>query len=273
MKTNDNFEVTFLGSGSAFYVGAHLGENWQSNVLIKSPSGRRLLIDCGTDIRFSLKEQGLTAADIDDVFISHLHADHIGGLEWLAFSTKFSPLERKPNIWLHQSMIKDLWSHSLKGGLGSLEGEDASIHSYFDVHPIRENKGFMWEDVYFQLVQVMHIMDGYKILPSFGLLFTLGSTRIFFTADTQYAPTQISQFYRSADLILQDCETSPSRSGVHAHFEQLVTLPADIKKKMWLYHYQPGVKKDSCTEGFAGWVEKGKTFTFPAAGPVTRIAA
>ncbi len=231
------------------------------------------MIDCGTDIRFSLKEQGLTAADIDDVFISHLHADHIGGLEWLAFSTKFSPLERKPNIWLHQSMIKDLWSHSLKGGLGSLEGEDASIHSYFDVHPIRENKGFMWEDVYFQLVQVMHIMDGYKILPSFGLLFTLGSTRIFFTADTQYAPTQISQFYRSADLILQDCETSPSRSGVHAHFEQLVTLPADIKKKMWLYHYQPGVKKDSCTEGFAGWVEKGKTFTFPAAGPVTRIAA
>lgn len=41
MKTNDHFDITFLGSGSAFYVGSRLGENWQSNVLITSPSGRR----------------------------------------------------------------------------------------------------------------------------------------------------------------------------------------------------------------------------------------
>jgi ribonuclease BN (tRNA processing enzyme) len=265
MKTKDHFDITFLGSGSAFYVGSRLGENWQSNVLITSPSGRRLLIDCGTDIRFSLKEQGLTAADVDDVFISHLHADHIGGLEWLAFSTRFSPLKRKPHLWAHQSIVRDLWSHSLKGGLGSLEGEDANLHSYFDVHPIRENKGFTWEGVYFQLVQVVHIMDGHKISPSYGLLFTLGETRIFFTADTQYAPSQISQFYRSADLILHDCETSPYQSGVHAHFEQLRSLPDEIKRKMWLYHYQPGEKRNSNEEGFAGWVEKGKTFTFPAA--------
>ena len=264
MNTISNFELTFLGSGSAFYVGDSPGENWQSNVLIEAPSGRRLLIDCGTDIRFSLKERGLCVTDIDDVFISHLHADHIGGLEWLAFGTKFSASAGKPHIWASQSIAKDLWSHSLRGGLGSLEGESASIHSYFNVHPIRENKGFEWEGVYFRLVQVIHVMDGCKISPSYGLQFTLGATRIFFTADTQFAPSQISQFYRSADLILHDCETAAVRSGVHAHYEQLIDLPAEIKEKMWLYHYQPGPKKDACADGFAGWVGKGKNFTFPA---------
>jgi ribonuclease BN (tRNA processing enzyme) len=263
MKTGADFQLTFLGSGSAFYVGECIGENWQSNVLIEAPSGRRLLLDCGTDIRFSLKEKGLSVTDIDDVFISHLHADHIGGLEWLAFGTKFSAKGRKPNILANHLIAKDLWTQSLRGGLGSLEGENASIHSYFNVHPIRENGGFDWEGVHFQLVQVVHIMDGYKISPSFGLLFSLGSTRIFFTADTQFAPSQINQFYRSADLIFHDCETAAFKSGVHAHYEQLRGLPDGIRKKMWLYHYQPGAKKDACADGFAGWIEKSRSFTFP----------
>jgi ribonuclease BN (tRNA processing enzyme) len=264
MKTTGNFVITFLGSGSAFYTGAHLGENWQSNVLITAPSGRRLLIDCGSDIRFSLQEQGLGAMDIDDVFISHLHGDHVGGLEWLAFSTKFSATKRKPGLWANRMIMKDLWSHSLRGGLGSLEGELANIRTYFDVHSIPNNKGFEWEGVYFRLVQVVHNVDGYKICPTFGLLFELGSACIFFTADTQFAPSQISRFYRQADIIFHDCETASFKSGVHAHYEQLVDLPAETKKKMWLYHYQAGPKDDACADGFAGWIAKGQHFTFPA---------
>ena len=268
MKMNSEFKLTFLGSGSAFYTGEYLGENWQSNILIESPSGRRLLLDCGSDIRFSLKEQSLNVNDIDDVYISHLHADHIGGIEWLAFGTKFSENGRKPNIWAERSILKDLWSHSLRGGLGSIEGEDANIHSYFNPHPIRENGGFIWEGIEFRLVQVVHVMDGFKISPSYGLLFEIGSKRIFFTADTQFAPSQISQFYRSADVILHDCETADTQSGVHSHYSQLLNLPVEIRRKMWLYHYQSGCKNDACKDGFAGWVEKGKKFTFPAILPV-----
>lgn len=257
------FQLTFLGSGSAFYIGDRLGENWQSNVLIEAPSGRRLLLDCGSDIRFSLMERGLRATDIDDVFISHLHADHVGGLEWLAFETKFSSRGRKPNLLASKSIIGNLWTHSLSGGLGALEGEDASIRSYFDIHSIAHNKGFEWEGAQFRLVQVVHVMDGFDLSPSFGLIFTLGSTRVFFTSDTQFTPSKIHRYYEEADLILHDCETAVSKSGVHARYEQLIGLPDEIRKKMWLYHYQPGKKRDACADGFAGWVEKGKQFAFP----------
>ena len=52
-------------------------------------------------------------------------------------------------------------------------------------------------------------------------------------------------FYKSSNLIIQDCETSPFKSGVHANFLDLETLPDDIKKKMILTHYQDNVVEDS----------------------------
>lgn len=265
MAQQDGFSLTFLGSGCAFYFGECIGENWQSNLLIQSPSGRRLLLDCGTDIRFSLGELGLTASDIHDVYISHLHGDHIGGLEWLGFGTKFAPNAHKPHIWGAQSTLKYLWAHSLRGGLGNLEGEMATINTYFTVHALPDNGCFQWEGIVFRLVQVVHVMNGFKISPTYGLLFTLGNTRIFFTADTQFAPSQINLFYQSADLILQDCETDRVRSGVHAHYDELLTLPSDIRRKMWLYHYQPGPRQDARDAGFAGWAAKGQRFHFPVA--------
>src|SRR5215813_8474415 len=70
-------KLTFIGTGSAFTM-----DNFQSNMLLED-SGKRLLIDAGGDVRFALAKVGLGAKDIDALYISHLHADHIGGIEWL----------------------------------------------------------------------------------------------------------------------------------------------------------------------------------------------
>lgn len=253
-------KMTFLGTGSAFTIG---DGNFQSNMLLTSDSGRRLLIDCGSDIRFSLFDQGLKLFDITDVYISHLHADHIGGLEGLAFSTFFAPHIPRPKLYISISLVDDLWSRSLSGGLGSIEGQITNIHTYFDVNAIGRNGGFVWENTHFQLVQVVHYMDGFNVVPSFGLMFTVKGQTVFLTTDTQHAPNQIGRFYAMADVILQDCETAPFRSGVHAHYEELRTLPADVKAKMWLYHYQPGKRPDAVADGFRGFVEKGQSFDFP----------
>lgn len=256
-------KLTFLGAGSAFTVG---DGNYQSNVLLTSASGRRLLVDCGGDIRFSLHEQGLKLTDITDIYISHLHADHVGGLEGIAFSTFFTPGVGRPRLYTSVSLVDDLWSRSLSGGLGSIEGHITGLDTYFDVQAIGRNGGFTWEGVYFQLVQVVHYMDGFNVVPSFGLLFQVGEVKIFLTTDTQHAPNQIGKFYAMADLILQDCETTPYKSGVHANYSELKTLPIDVKAKMWLYHYHPGPRPDAVADGFRGFVRKGQEFHFPLDG-------
>jgi len=56
-----------------------------------------------------------------------------------------------------------------------------------------------------------------------------------------------------------DCEIS-TRSGVHAHFDELKELPSYIKEKMWLYHYGDEELPNAEAAGFAGFVKKGQMF-------------
>lgn len=249
-------EIQFIGCGSAFSTSAY----YQTNALVIADSGKRLLIDCGSDARFALAELSLNPTDIDAVYISHLHADHVGGMEWLAFCTFFAPDVPRPKLYCNEALMHELWEQSLRGGLESIQGQVMTLTGYFDCHPVPENGEFVWENIRFTPVQTVHIMSGYTIKYSYGLLIQdlAGTSTVFFTSDTQFCPNQIREFYTRAHLIFQDCETSPYKSGVHAHYDELEALPREIKKKMWLCHYQPDPPQSA--DGFAGFVKKGQIF-------------
>lgn len=250
-------KLTFLGTGSAFTVGEG---NYHSNMLLESDKKKRLLIDCGSDARFSLYEQGFSYKDIHDVYVSHLHADHVGGLEWLAFTTRFDPSAHRVCLHISKKLVNTLWKNVLSGGLSSLQGINPTLNTYFDVDAVESNGRFLWQGIEFQLVQTVHTMSGYTMNPSFGLFFQSGQNAVFITTDAQFVISGLLAFYQKATIIFQDCETSPRKTGAHAHYSELVTLPADIKKKMWLYHYHPGKLPDAKADGFLGFVKKGQTF-------------
>ena len=252
-------KLTFLGSGSAFTVGE---KNYQSNLLFQK-DGDTMLIDAGGDIRFSLHEQHLSYKDIRNIYISHLHTDHIGGLEWLAINTFFDKsYQGKPNLFISEDIIDDLWEKSLSGGLRTLQTELATLKTYFNVYPIKHHGSFSWSGVTFKLVQSVHVISDYELMPCYGLLIDYNNTRIYFTADSQYAPKQLLDYYKEATIVFHDCETSEKRTGVHAHYSELATIPTELKKKMWLYHYNAGKLPDAKADGFLGFVEKGQTFLF-----------
>lgn len=253
-------KLLFLGSGSAFTVGTN---NFHSNMLLINDQNEKLLIDCGSDARFSLFKQGYTYRDINNVYISHLHADHAGGLEWLAFSRKFDgDFNNKPTLYICQELVEDLWNKTLSGGLSSLQGEFSRLNSYFNVHPVPCNGSFHWSDIEFRIVQTVHIVNAFSFMQSFGLLFEINGIKIFITTDTQFAPNQLLDFYKMSDIIFHDCEIIPVMSGVHAHYSELSRLPEEIKAKMWLYHYNPEPLPDAVGDGFRGFVEPGQIFDF-----------
>jgi len=256
-------KLTFAGVGSAF-----CGPDQYQTMAVLEQDDERLLIDCGGDARFALAEIGLGFQDIGSVYISHLHGDHIGGLEWLAFGSHFVPECKKPGLVGNERLLWTGWSNSLRGGLQSIEGREMSLEDYFNVQGIELNGYFLHTNkVRLTPVQTVHVMSAYAIVHSYGLLIDhtvavdgqYGSKKAFYTADTQFCPTQIKVFYEQSDIIFQDCETAPYYSGVHAHYDDLKTLPEETRAKMWLMHYQP-CDNDAEADGFAGFIQKGQVF-------------
>ena len=253
-----------IGVGSAFSL-----KNFQSNFILESNSGKRMLIDCGSFAPFALEEVGLSAFDIDAVYISHLHADHIGGLEWLGFLKYFTPSEKKPKLFISKYLVDKLWNNSLSGGMSTLQGQINHLEDFFDVYSFDNNEQFTWEEIEFQPVQVVHIMNGFGLEPAYGLMFPLNEHRVLWTSDTQHKPEQLADMYNLVDVIFHDCEVIygankvPIKSRVHAHYDDLKTLPDDVKAKMYLYHYQDGAVTavDPIEDGFLGFVHKGQEFS------------
>jgi ribonuclease BN (tRNA processing enzyme) len=236
--------LKFSGVGSAFSPASL----WQTQGLLTSANGKVLLLDCGSDARHSLRGMVQTR-DIDAVYISHMHGDHVHGLEFLGFTTYFTPNMKKPTLFVVNGMDVPLWNHVLRGTMESVQGRMVTLHDYFDVHSIKPNKSFVWEEYTLTPIQTIHIMNGYVQVQSYGLMITDGNRKIFLTSDTQFAPGTMSTFYNDADLIVHDCETMfrkdddtgvrhPIKSGVHAHIADLDTLPESVKNKMMLVHYQ-----------------------------------
>lgn len=257
-------KLTFLGTGSAFSM-----KNYHPNLLIES-NGKKLLVDAGGDIRFALRDIGMSSADIDSVYITHLHNDHIGGMEYIAFTTFFSPNSKRPKLYCHKILVEDLWSHSLKGGLQSVQGKVLNIFDYFEVHALNHDGSFEWEGIKFELRTSIHVFNGFSTIPTFGLMmFLQNGKKVFLTSDTQFTPDHLHKSYMEADFIIEDCETAPFRSEVHAHYDDLRTLPLDIKQKMYLWHYQDNVvsnfeewQQRAIADGFGGFINKGQEYIF-----------
>lgn len=139
-----DMKLTFIGIGGAFDI-----DNFNSNMVIemepqeliqmnrKDTIPRRLMIDCGFTAPFALREAGIDPLTISGLYVSHQHSDHIGGTEYYAFKTYFSPHGVKPKIIASAELLEKLWNDSLRGGLGSLQGKIANMNTSWTAPMIR----------------------------------------------------------------------------------------------------------------------------------------
>lgn len=248
-------KLIFLGSGSAFSLG---NENFHSNVLITC-NENSLLIDCGTDIPFSLNKSESKVKAINGIYISHLHGDHAGGLEWLAQYRNLLGYH-KVDLHISSEIYDDLWEKLLKGGLAKRDKE--KLEDFFNVNIILNSGSFNWEGINFQLVQTVHYYHLRAIKPSYGLFFTINGIKVFFTGDTLFTPNHLDFFYQNADIIFHDCCFLKQGKSVHSSYNELLSLDDKIKSKMWLYHYNNTYGFNAHDGGFRGIVKCGQIFDF-----------
>lgn len=79
-------KLVVLGSGTSV---PH-SERSSSAYWIETPGGR-LLLDCGPTAAQRMADESLPWHELDAIWISHFHLDHVGGLAPFLFSTKHAP--------------------------------------------------------------------------------------------------------------------------------------------------------------------------------------
>lgn len=213
-------KITCLGCGNAFTK-----KSFNQTFLLEE-GDKRMLIDNGRTTPEALEAAEINVKSITDVYISHLHGDHIGGLEDMAFKRydwvkrprSYKEENYAPRLIGDERLLQDLWDRSLRGGLESMEGFVATLETFFEPVPVKPNKPIVWEGWTMELIQQIHIMSGSMIMWTFGVMFSkTGHKTIYFTTDSQHcSPKQMEEFYRKSDIIFQDCECS----GVNFKFQE-----------------------------------------------------
>ena len=239
--------IQMIGTGSAFAK-----KHYNNNALIES-CGKKILLDCGITLPYALHELGYNFGQLDAILISHIHGDHVGGLEELAFQMYFN-YQRKPVLYIAEPLLTPLWEHTLRGGLA--QGDFTSLSDYFEVQLLKPNEASQFTDeLYIMPIQTDHIPG--KVSYSFII-----NNKFFYSADMQFDRELLQSLHEQGiETFFHDCQLE-SPGNVHACLEDLLTLPEAIQKKMWLMHYGDAIDEYIGKTGYMRIVEQGKTYSF-----------
>ncbi len=234
---NIGMQITVLGCGSAW--SRVLGN---TSFLIEHQN-LKVLIDCGGTVPARIDEFS-KMQEITHIFISHLHADHVGGLEEVALRGLFLH-KRRPILLVPAPILPILWANYLSAGLRNLVTEDgtqdriASLDTYFQAYPIIPMQWVQLGESSLHLVlyRTQHVVSK----PNFSILILDQDSgkKILFTCDV-VSGNKLP--YKASDLIFHDCSMSPKYPAtVHTHIEDLLALPVEIQSKIFCTHYDDSV--------------------------------
>lgn len=241
--TNDGqLSLFFLGVGSAFSK-----RHYQTNLLIVKGQDH-VLVDCGTKTPQAFYELGLPISHVKNYFLTHSHADHVGGLEEVMLVARYGT-QTRPNVWITEIYQNALWDMSLRGGGAFNEeanGKNLTFGDMWQIHRPRWKAGYPRETYEFEVGSIrlkafrtMHIPGNAtsweNAFWSTGLVI---DDRILFSGDTKFDPALVEEFTGlfPIETIFHDCQFFPP-GGVHASIDELKNFPASVKERMVLMHY------------------------------------
>lgn len=215
-----------LGVGDAF------ASRYYSTAIIVEAQGFRLLIDCPHPIRKMMRESeaDLDVGDIDAVLLTHLHGDHVSGLEGFAWFNRFV-VKRRTRLYAHPSVHGPLWDRHLKVSMGCLIDPEHSPMpaveeaDLFEIHDLDLDAPVRIGPFSVDCRMTIHH------IPTTATRIKCAGRSLGYSGDTGFDPGLI-EWLSGCDRILHE-----TNYGAHTPYAKLAALPADLRAKMQLIHY------------------------------------
>lgn len=239
LVNDGRLSLFFVGCGSAFAT-----THYQNNLLIISGDDH-VMIDCGTRAPTALRELGIGVTAVRNWVITHSHADHIGGLEEVMLLNRYGG-PGKPTVAIEPQYERILWNRSLRGG-AELNESSAGLGfaDFWQIERPRRLRGLPRRAALVRFGAIELLLFRTHHLPehtagwrdSFYSIGAIINRRVLFSGDTQFDPQLLLTFQELYDIeaIFHDVQFFPG--GIHAHFDDLLTLPRATREKMMLMHY------------------------------------
>jgi ribonuclease BN (tRNA processing enzyme) len=215
-----NFYLHFLGTGAA-----HAVELGSSSAVLERDGKPLLLIDCGPDTL----DRYLAAygEPPQNIYITHTHMDHVGGLERLFTRLWFNEtLRGRTRVFAHAAIVP--WLQMRVADYPGVLAE-GGVNYWEAFHLVPCSRGFWLEGLWFDVFATRH----HRPDTSFGVALN-GSFA--FTGDTRPIPEVLAQYAGSQELIAHDCGLvgNPSHTGVDDVERE---YDAALRGRLLLYHY------------------------------------
>lgn len=242
----DEFRVTLLGTGSPAPIMRRFGPG----VLVQA-GGKTLLIDCGRGTTQRLMQSGLRLGQVDALFLTHLHSDHIVGIPdlWLTGWLEANYAQRKGPFVVYgpagtQGLMDGLtkaYDWDIKARIADQDLKPDNIRavvSEFKPGVIYDQGGVM--------VTAIEVDHGELLKPAFGFRVDYAGRSVTISGDTRFSPNLMGKAMGTDLLIHQVAAVrealleSPVFKVILSHHtspEEAGTLFSAVKPKLAVYYH------------------------------------
>ena len=223
--TSQNLKVTLLGTGAPRPVMDRLGPS----ILVEAGK-EKLLFDCGRGATMRLYQLKIPFDDLNALFLTHLHSDHIVGISDFYLTGWILGRSTPLRVW-GPAGTADMMSHLE-------QAYQFDIHVRRDVDEMLPAPGVVVvakdieQGVIYQngdLKVTAFTVDHAPIKPAFGYRIDYGGHSVVLSGDTRYSENLI-HFAKGADVLIHEVIDPESFRGGNAVFNP------ELTKKVIAHH-------------------------------------
>jgi len=215
-------KIRILGCGTSFGV-PRIGNDWgecdpneprnrrtRSSILLES-GGKRLLVDCGPDLREQLLATDVST--LDGVIVTHDHADHCHGIDELRAVEQ--SLGRPVPLYARANVLNGLQKRF--GYIFSDRGFYRAV-----AEPVEVGGSFEFGDARIRFVDQPH--GG---ITSLGIRIDEGDRSAVYAIDFNELTHEMRVLYQGADVWISDC-LSRRPHPTHTHLDAVLTWAQEM---------------------------------------------